>query len=39
MLAKRWERKNVLGRLAGVKDGQACGWGRTLIKVRGVNGC
>ena len=35
MLAKRWVLKNVLGRLAGVRVGQACGWARNLIKAWG----
>jgi hypothetical protein len=34
MLVKRWVLKNVLGRLAGVIVGQACGWAGNLIKTR-----
>lgn len=38
MLAKRWVLKNVLGRLAGVMVGQACGWARNVIKARSNEG-
>lgn len=41
MLAKRWKRKNGLGRLAGVTAGGACGWARPRVgeEEAGGDGC